>query len=908
MASERRRSHTEPVDSGLTASSTDADAGTVTADDGLQARLAAAVHSIMDPLSILTSVRNSAGAIIDFEWTYINEAGARSLRLPVPGIMHRLLLDVLPGHVGELFDSYRKVVETGDSFASHEVSYHGRWGREPTSTRTLNIRAAKVGDGVTVSWRDVTEHVEARERLALANDTVRLHQQIVEGATEGIWVIDEHNRTTYVNQAMADLLGVTPSEMIGTDLYTFTDEVSSGDANERVRSLVEGRGETFNFRLMNRRGEDVWTRMTTAPLGSPNGTYLGGFALVTDITEEVRNNRQREIVESMFAQATEQAPIGQAIVGLDGTFLSVNSAFCAMTGFAKEQLLGMTFQEITHPDDLDADVEQAIALAVGDISSYTMDKRYIRADGLTIWVKLHGSVVRDDDNQPVHYVAQVLDIDKQRKAEESAAHAIRRLAYRSTHDPLTTLPNRSKFLATLSRAMHLDEDDSIAVLFIDIDQFKHVNDGISHSSGDAALVEVARRIRGCVREDDVVGRLGGDEFAVIAQEVDSIGDAMLLAERVRRAISERPFNAGGNRVHITVSIGVARTSAGASPQEILSRADAALHLAKARGRNCSQLADREMLKLTRDRLQLVDRLHDGITMDEFYPWFQKIVDLQTGELVGHELLVRWIRGSEVLEAEHFIDAAEDSGLINSIGRKVISNAIDIFAEQNPSEFLAINASPVQLRVPGFAQSILSQLADAGISAERLSLEITEQSLLGNETTIIDNLAEFHKNNIDLYVDDFGTGFSSISTLRDYPIAGLKLDKSFSGLLATNPNGSIAQLVCGLSELAAHLGLDRIAEGIEDQQCADRVLELGWVRGQGFLFGHAESLSPQRLRQAGSSGQARPAGKSGKQRACVPEPRPGRGGAATPEPADASGDGSRKNRRAGDRSTAKAEPR
>lgn len=860
MAFGRRRDHTERVESDLPEGGTPP--GTTAHDPAeLQQLLAAAIDSTLEPLSIIKPVWNSTGSIIDFEWIYINDAGADALRLPRESVTHRLLLDVLPGHSKRLFDHYKEVAETGEPYIGHEVEYSGRWGSTRESMLVLNIRATKIADAVAVSWRDVTEHVRVRARLLLAADTVRLQQQIVDRASEGIWVIDEFNRTTYVNEAMATIVGVTTRDMIGTDLYTFVDETNHAEAAARLRSLAEGRGGDSNLRLINQRGEEVCTRLVTMPFQAEDGSYLGSFALVTDITGEVRNARQREMVESMFTQTTEQAPIGQAVVGLDGRFLTVNTAYCTMTGFTKDQLLNKTFQEITHPEDLDAELEQAIALAGGQGDSYTMDKRYIRADGRVLWVRLHCSVTRDEHDAPIHFVAQVLDIDKQRKAEESATHAIQRLAYRSTHDPLTSLPNRSKLLATLSRAMHDTPDRPVSVLFIDLDQFKHINEGLSHSSGDAVLVEAARRIRDCVREGDTVGRVGGDEFAVVAHGLVSSGDSMLLAERIRRAVADQPFDASGSRVHITVSAGVARSSGDETPQELLSRADAALHLAKARGRNCCQLADKQMLQQTRERLQLVDRLHDGIRMDEFYPWFQKIVDLESGALVGHEVLARWIRDGEVLEAEGFIDAAEDSGLINAIGSKVISDAIEIFADENPSEFLAVNASPLQLRAPGFAQSILRQLAECGIATRRLSVEITEQSLLGNEGVIIANLGEFHNQGVDLYVDDFGTGFSSVSTLRDYPIAGLKLDKSFSKLLARNPHGSIAQLVSGLSELASHLKLDRIAEGIEDPQCAQRVLELGWVRGQGFLYGHAESLSDGSL------------SRRGKRRSTVPDPRP-----------------------------------
>lgn len=815
--------------------------GTASAGE-LSAELTDAVTSMLEPLAVMRAVRDEAGNIIDFVGEFINKAGIDALLLPVASLVHARLLEILPDQERGLFEKYKEVTETGVTYIGHEVEYGPSEDSASGAPRILNIRASKAGDGFAVSWTDVTEHVNARHRLLDLNHSLQLSQQIVEGAVEGIWVFDETNQTTYLNAAMAAMLGTSAAEMLGTNILEYLGSTCHDVSSAQFMRFIERAGRALEVQLVNKAGQKIWVRMTTSPLGSFDGEVHGGFALVTDITEEIKNVREREIAESMFARATENAPIGQAIVSLDGTFIEVNAALCQITGFSKEQLTTMTFQEITHPDDLDKDVEQAIAVASNAISSYTMAKRYIRSDGRVVWVELHVSATHDSEGNPVHYISQMIDIDKERKAEATANNAMQRLAYRSTHDALTGLPNRSKFLAVLNRTMHTANDDSITVLFIDIDHFKRINDGISHSSGDAILVEVGRRLRHCIRKDDLVGRLGGDEFAVISADALSADEAMQLAERIRIAIAERPFDTGGSRIHVSISVGVARSTPDTSPQEVLSRADAALHLAKSRGRNCCELADVELIEGALARLQLIDQLHEGIAAGEFHPWFQPIIDLASGSVVGHEVLARWVQRDRVLAAGSFIDAAEDSGLVNQIGRKIISDAIEVYAVQGRGGFLALNASPVQLRVPGFAELMLTELAAGGIDTTRVAVEITEQSLLVNESTIISNLREFHDHKIGLYVDDFGTGYSSITTLRDYPIAGIKLDKSFSQLLSKDPYGSIADLVSGLSELASHLRLDRVAEGIEDPVCAQRLKELGWVRGQGFLYGHAEPFT------------------------------------------------------------------
>jgi EAL domain-containing protein (putative c-di-GMP-specific phosphodiesterase class I) len=324
---------------------------------------------------------------------------------------------------------------------------------------------------------------------------------------------------------------------------------------------------------------------------------------------------------------------------------------------------------------------------------------------------------------------------------------------------------------------------------------------------------------------------------------------MQLADRVRDAVAATAIDTGTNQVHVTVSVGVARSTPTMTAQELLSQADGALHLAKMRGRNCAQLADSQMIESSLARIKLIHQLHEGLARDEFAPWFQPIVDFSTGMTVGYEVLARWEQPDLVTDAGGFIDAAEDSGLIIPIGNRVISTAIEIYANEDCGGTLSINASPVQLRDPDFATRVLTKLAEGRIPTSKVTLEITEQSLLVNEAPIISNLQTLHANHVALYVDDFGTGYSSLTTLRDYPISGIKLDKSFSQRLVAAPYGSIANLIRGLSELANNLRLDRIAEGIENEACAQRVHELGWQRGQGYFFGHARPSTSQNAPQS-----------------------------------------------------------
>ena len=555
-----------------------------------------------------------------------------------------------------------------------------------------------------------------------------------------------------------------------------------------------------------------------------------------NVTTEVEHRQRGEVAASRFTTLTENAPIGHAVVGLDGSFIEVNRAFCQIAGYSRSELVSKTFQEITHPDDLAVDDSQANAVASGAIESYTLDKRYVRKDGSPVWIKLFVSAELDADGTPIQFLAQAIDIDKQKRAESEASRALESLAYRSTHDPLTDLPNRDECVRALRQGLSDPVSRiSTGVLFIDIDNFKEINDGISHTAGDVVLVEVGQRIRSAVRAEDLVCRLGGDEFAVVTTNQESRHDLEYLSERIRRGIARSKFDLGGTKIHVTVSIGASGAHHDSTPQTLLSEADLAVFQAKALGRDRWQVADRRMLQQAQDRLSTITAIQHGIANHEFHAWYQPIVDLATREVVGYESLARWIRDGEAVNAESFIRVAEESGLINEIGGIVINESLRHLVNLEPHQQLAVNASPQQLQMPMFARDMLTTISDEGARASQVVLEITEQALLRASSVVDNNINELHASGVQIYVDDFGVGYSSLAILRDYPISGIKLDRSFSDTPASR-TGSRAKLVSGLSQLAQHLGMDRIAEGVSSEEHLDYLQEAGWTKGQGYMLG------------------------------------------------------------------------
>ena len=797
--------------------------------------VAQAAAAMLEPLALMAAVRDESGAIIDFEWRFINSAGLRNAPSEAQGLTGQRLTEVFPVQGPTLVERYREVVETGQPFLAEEFSFADSLSGDGTSPHMICLRASRSGDGVAVTWNDAVSPDADR----LAHETSRqlaLYRQIIDVAGVGIWVVDADGRTTYINDALCGLLDKPSSAIIG---LRRSELIAQQDRDAYVEPTAVRRDTTEqDVHLKTPAGHSRWGRFAISALVDSDGEYLGNFALVTDITDEVQAvDRQRQ-AESRFEEATDNAPIGQALVGLDGTFIAVNPAYCAMTGYSRDELIGRTFQSITAPSDVDVDAHQAAELAAGRIPSYSMDKRYISKSGGEVWVKLFVSVVRDADGRPTHFIAQAIDIDLQKRAERTAARALRGLEYRSTHDPLTELPNRAECVRSLKEAL-LDSRsrNQTAVFFVDVDHFKQVNDGISHLAGDAVLTEIGKRIKHCVGPTDLVSRLGGDEFAVVTTDHDSIGELKIVAERIRSAIANAAFDTVAAHLHISVSIGIAEAHEGSTPQTLLSEADLALYQAKEQGRNRWVVADREMLHAARNRLALLDRLHAGIASDEFHAWFQPVVDLQSRAVVGYEALARWSTEEGVRSAADFIEVAEDSGLIHSIGASVISESIDQLPNLAPDQLLSVNASPHQLQVPTFGRRVLTALDRANANPRQLIVEITEQALLQSGTASDSNIAMLHRAGVKLYVDDFGVGYSSLAILRDYPIDGIKLDRSFSIDPDARSNPRF-KLVSGISHLASHLGLQRVAEGIETEEQLDYLVETGWTTGQGYLFGKA----------------------------------------------------------------------
>ncbi len=507
---------------------------------------------------------------------------------------------------------------------------------------------------------------------------------------------------------------------------------------------------------------------------------------------------------------------GNGIVILDATTASnpiifANDAFCRMTGHAIEEVVGRDFSFLLR-NHHDEDEMAAVYSALANKSEANLVLRKYHQDGAEIWCKLLISPVPDETDQVTYFIGVQTDISEHKRDEE-------RLAHQSTHDALTGLPNRNLLKDRLEQAIAQTDrsEDSVALLFLDLDHFKLINDSLGHAAGDRMLLDVAERLRVCVREGDTVSRHGGDEFVLVLREIDQSHHVATICEKIFRTIAD-PFFIQGHNFHVTCSIGIALyPQDGTDTATLFKYADMALYQAKDHGRNHFQFFSSEMNERMQERVMLDEALRSAIANDELLLHYQPLVSLSTGQLVGLETLVRWqhpVFG--MVSPVRFIPIAEESALIASISEWVLRKAcqdIRTWIDQGLTGFqVAVNVSPRQFRDPRLADRIERVLAEYHINPGMLSLEITETVLMQDTASSEATLLQLKALGVDLALDDFGTGYSSLSYLKRFPFDRVKIDRSFVKDITTDADD--AAISKAIISMAHSLGIRVVAEGVE----------------------------------------------------------------------------------------------
>lgn len=524
----------------------------------------------------------------------------------------------------------------------------------------------------------------------------------------------------------------------------------------------------------------------------------------------------------------------KAETGQHGRWLYVSPQIEGLLGYTPEEWLAdpKLWWERIHPDDRDqvlAD-EEAILVSAGT-KSEAAQYRMVTRDGRTIWVSDDASVIKNGSGASLYWSGILSDITDRKVLEEQLKH-------QAFHDPLTGLANRALFVDRVEHALARGERDGmrVAVLFVDLDDFKTINDSLGHNGGDEVLVAVAGRLRECFRPGDTFARFGGDEFAILVEDT-SLSNATSVAYRIVDALGE-PFSIGGREVMIHASVGIEFAEAqGTRTDELLRNADVAMYVAKGKGKARYQLFEPSMHTAALRRLEIKADLRRAVEKDEFVLHYQPIVSLNGGALLGMEALVRWNHPERgLLPPLDFISVAEQTGLITPLGRWVLREACRQATKwplSNPSISLSVNVSTTQFQQPGLVEDVANALWDSGLDPSILTLEITESVLVHDTDAVIEKLHRLKDFGVKVAIDDFGTGYSSLGYLKRFPIDILKIDKSFiDGVGNGAEEAAIAQAIIKLGE---SLGLEVVAEGIELPEQIDALQLLRCERGQGFFF-------------------------------------------------------------------------
>jgi diguanylate cyclase (GGDEF)-like protein/PAS domain S-box-containing protein len=575
-------------------------------------------------------------------------------------------------------------------------------------------------------------------------------------------------------------------------------------------------------------------------LPSQRASTASVYVLARDVSEQIEAQQRLADSERRFRVTQHRAPLPLLELSPAGRILSVNAAACTFYGRSALELLEEDFESLFCPDDVREGAEdsaQALHKTLrGEVEAYRTTKRFSRPDGSVRWGDLSVGVVRDRSGGVERLVAQVLDVTD---ARQMAAE----LEHRSLHDALTGLANRDLLLDHLEGAIRRKRRTSecVAVLFVDLDHFKLVNDTFGHAAGDLVLCTVAQRLRSVCRETDTVGRLGGDEMVVVAEGLSCAQDAYDMADRLMEAVGH-PMSIEGQVYVPSISVGLTTSeSDDRTPADLLRDADSALYRAKERGRGRWERFDRALRVQAGERLAGETTLRSALSHEngfDFEAEFQPVVELGSGMVVGVEALARISRGGRpALEPEEFIPIAEDHGLILRLGTRMLNYALERLADgsQGPSAswWVSVNVSPLELADPDYNQSLQHWLAVYSVDPTRLVLEITERSLLSTSAACVQRLRQIADLGVRWALDDFGTGFASLRNLHDLPISVVKLDRSLIGRLESDP--AERSMTAALAELTAQLGLMGIVEGIETPGQRDILHAQGWTFGQGYFF-------------------------------------------------------------------------
>jgi len=650
-------------------------------------------------------------------------------------------------------------------------------------------------------------------------------------APVGIAHVGERGQLILVNERLTEMLGYSQHEMMNLNFKSLCN--SSWHAyRERIESLLRSNGDYCDYELplIHKQQKKIWTRITVAPLREA----AGKLKYFIHVIEDISNKKEAE--ESLKLAATVFDNSAEAIIVTDAhsNILSVNNSFTKMTGYTAEEVVGKN-PRILSAKVHDSEFYKLMWTAVDNTGLWQGEIWNRRKNGEVYPTWLTISAVRDAKGKITNYVGISQDITSRKETEE-------RLNHLANHDALTGLPNRTLFSDRLNNALARGKryGQNLAILFLDLDRFKVINDTLGHDVGDLLLQNLALRLSQSLRGADTVARWGGDEFIVLLGEIHTSQDAAAAARRILNLFSD-PFILGGQEIFVTASIGISiYPKDGDDAQMLLSNADTAMYRAKEQGKNNYQFYTAEMNATALERLRLESDLRRALERGEFLLYYQPKINISSGQIVGVEALIRWnhpVRG--MVPPQDFIPLAEETGLIVPIGEWVLKTAcrqnFDWHTSGISSIRVAVNVSTQQFRKENLTETIDRILRETNLENCLLELEITESVMMEDMERAIIVMSELSDRGIHFSIDDFGTGYSSLVYLKRFPINILKIDRSLVRHIPANPDDTA--IASAIISLGKSLKLKVVAEGVETQEQLSFFRNQECDEVQGYLFSH-----------------------------------------------------------------------
>jgi diguanylate cyclase (GGDEF)-like protein/PAS domain S-box-containing protein len=697
---------------------------------------------------------------------------------------------------------------------------------------TLPLRAEELDDDTLIaldpigiiaeSFRQVITHLnETNDRLDIAQREIRA---ILDTLGAAVVVLDIEDRVEDFNSRASEWFfgGADRTQVAGRPA---SEVCTCAEALVGVRADADGTPHSLSLH-----GRDV--QVVASRIFNDAGHHTKTVILFTDITQQKDKERHLKLYAEVFRHIGE----GILITDADNRIIEINDAITRITGYPREELIGNTpgsFKSGLHEKSFYADLWRTLR-EQGYWQGEIFDRTHA---GQVIPLLQSISEVRDAEGVLTHHIAVMADISSLKETQT-------RLDFLAHHDVLTELPNRLLFSDRLHHAIERARRDQhpVALLFIDLDRFKNINDSLGHHVGDLLLIEAANRLKGLVRRADTVARLGGDEFVVLLENTASHAAAALLAEKIVVAFKQ-PFTVSGLDLHIGCSIGTTLfPDDGDDAGTLLKNADAAMYRAKETGRDGHVRYSAELSVAMTDKMELDNALRTAVRENSFELHYQPIIDITRGRVVACEALIRWPGGPATARTpDRFIPVAEETRLIVPLGEWILREALERLCDWRDAglglDYVSVNISAVQLAQPNFIDRVIALLNETHVAGSELQIELTENVLMGDIELCAWVLAQLREHGIRVAIDDFGTGYSSLSYLKQLPIDNLKIDRSFVRDIPGDPNDcAIAAAVIGLAKT---LGLDAIAEGIETIEQQVYLAQIGCDKVQGYL--HARPM-------------------------------------------------------------------